>query len=112
MNYTDPADFSSTTNDWQNKLLAAGEVSSDRAWRMPVWDEYAKRLDSKFADLANIGGRNADAVTAACFLKHFTAKYDWAHLDIAGTAWGTGLKKDTTGRPVSLLVEFLLNRRL
>ena len=94
-----------------NQLLAAGEASGDRAWRMPVWDEYDKQLNSKFADLANIGGRNAGAVTAACFLKHFTAKYDWAHLDIAGTAWGTGAKKGATGRPVPLLVEFLLNRR-
>ncbi len=91
-------------------LLAAGEASGDRAWRMPVWDEYDKQLDSKFADLANIGGRNAGAVTAACFLKHFTAKYDWAHLDIAGTAWVSGAKKGATGRPVPLLVEFLLNR--
>lgn len=91
-------------------LLAAGEASGDRAWRMPVWDEYGKQLDSKFADLANIGGRNAGAVTAACFLKCFTAKYDWAHLDIAGTAWASGAKKGATGRPVPLLVEFLLKR--
>ncbi len=91
-------------------LLAAGEASGDRAWRLPVWDEYSKQLDSNFADLANIGGRNAGAVTAACFLKQFTAKYDWAHLDIAGTAWTSGARKGATGRPVPLLVEFLLNR--
>ncbi len=92
------------------ELLRAGQASGDRAWRMPVWDEYAKQLDSNFADLANIGGRNAGAVTAACFLKRFTAKYDWAHLDIAGTAWTSGSRKGATGRPVPLLVEFLLNR--
>ena len=91
-------------------LLGAGEASGDRAWRLPVWDEYGKQLDSKFADLANIGGRNAGAVTAACFLKHFTAKYRWAHLDIAGTAWTSGAQKGATGRPVPLLVEFLLGQ--
>ena len=90
-------------------LLRAGEASGDRVWRMPVWDEYDKQLDSKFADLANIGGRNAGAVTAACFLKRFTAKYPWAHLDIAGTAWTSGSRKGATGRPVPLLVEFLLS---
>ncbi|MGI9310072.1 MAG: leucyl aminopeptidase [bacterium] len=91
-------------------LLAAGEASCDRAWRMPVWDEYDPQLRSNFADLANIGGRYAGAVTAACFLKRFAAKYDWAHLDIAGTAWTSGADKGATGRPVPLLVEFLLNR--
>lgn len=91
-------------------LLSAGEASGDRAWRLPMWDEYGKQLVSKFADLANIGGRTAGAVTAACFLKRFTAKYRWAHLDIAGTAWTSGPRKGATGRPVALLVEFLLNR--
>jgi len=91
-------------------LLAAGEASGDRAWRLPVWDDYAKQLKSNFADLANIGGRYAGAVTAACFLKHFTAKFDWAHLDIAGSAWKSGAAKGATGRPVPLLVEFLLGR--
>lgn len=93
-----------------DELLAAGQASGDRAWRMPVWDDYAKQLKSNFADLANIGGRYAGAVTAACFLKHFTAKFDWAHLDIAGTAWKSGAAKGATGRPVPLLVEFLLGR--
>lgn len=93
-----------------DELLTAGEASGDRAWRLPVWDDYKKQLDSKFADLANIGGRYAGAVTAACFLKHFTAKFDWAHLDVAGTAWTSGAAKGATGRPVPLLVEFLLNR--
>jgi len=93
-----------------DELLAAGEASGDRAWRLPVWDDYARQLESNFADLANIGGRYAGAVTAACFLKHFTAKYHWAHLDIAGTAWKSGAAKGATGRPVPLLVEFLLGR--
>jgi len=93
-----------------DELLAAGCVSGDRAWRLPVWDDYAKQLKSNFADLANIGGRYAGAVTAACFLKRFTAKFDWAHLDIAGTAWKSGAAKGATGRPVPLLVEFLLAR--
>ncbi|MBX2869821.1 MAG: leucyl aminopeptidase [Acidiferrobacterales bacterium] len=92
------------------ELLSAGETAGDRAWQLPVWDDYTKQLKSNFADLANIGGRNAGAVTAACFLKEFTQAYDWAHLDIAGTAWHSGGNKGSTGRPVPLLVEFLLNR--
>ena len=92
------------------ELLAAGEASGDRAWRMPVWSEYDRQLRSPFADIANIGGRYAGAVTAACFLRRFTEKFDWAHLDVAGTAWASGAKKGATGRPVGLLVEFLLGR--
>ena len=75
-----------------------------------MWDEYDKQLRSNFADVANIGGRYAGAVTAACFLKRFAKKFDWAHLDVAGTAWTSGADKGATGRPVPLLVEFLLNR--
>ncbi len=92
------------------ELVRAGNASGDRVWQMPVWDEYARQLKSNFADLANIGGRSAGAVTAACFLKHFTENYHWAHLDIAGTAWTTGGAKGATGRPVPLLVEFLMGR--
>lgn len=92
------------------QLLQAGIAAGDRAWRMPIWDEYDKQLESNFADFANIGGRYGGAITAACFLKQFTTKFDWAHLDIAGSAWLTGAKKGATGRPVPLLVEFLLNR--
>ena len=93
------------------QLLEAGDAAGDRAWRLPVWDDYARQLKSNFADLANIGsGRDAGAVTAACFLRHFTRKFDWAHLDVAGTAWDSGSAKGATGRPVPLLVEFLLNR--
>ena len=91
-------------------LIEAGQTSGDRAWRMPVWDDYAQELKSNFADLANVGGRAAGAVTAACFLHHFTKNYTWAHLDIAGTAWLSGADKGATGRPVPLLVEFLRQR--
>ncbi len=92
------------------ELLAAGESSGDRVWRLPVWDDYTRQLKSNFADLANIGGKGAGAVTAACFLKEFASDYSWAHLDIAGTAWKSGGEKGSTGRPVPLLVEFLLQR--
>lgn len=89
-------------------LLAAGEKTGDRAWRLPVWDEYQQQLSSNFADFANIGGRFAGAVTAACFLERFARKQRWAHLDIAGTAWKSGGEKGATGRPVPLLTEFVL----
>jgi len=92
------------------ELIEAGEASGDRVWQMPLWDDYTRQLQSNFADLANIGGRSAGSVTAACFLKQFTGKYDWAHLDVAGTAWTSGGAKGATGRPVPLLVEFLLGR--
>ena len=92
------------------ELIVAGEASGDRVWQMPLWDDYTRQLKSNFADLANIGGRSAGSVTAACFLKQFTGKYDWAHLDIAGTAWTSGGAKGATGRPVPLLVEFLMGR--
>ena len=77
---------------------------------MPIWDEYQKQLDSPFADMANIGGRTAGAVTAACFLARFTKNMTWAHLDIAGTAWHSGANKGATGRPVPMLARFLINR--
>ncbi len=89
-------------------LLAAGETSHDRAWQMPLWDDYQSQLDSNFADIANIGGRAGGSITAACFLSRFAKKYDWAHLDIAGTAWKSGKEKGGTGRPVPLLVTYLL----
>jgi leucyl aminopeptidase len=91
------------------QLLNAGVESHDRAWRMPLWPEYTKQLKSNFADLANIGGPGGGSVTAACFLSEFTQKYDWAHLDIAGTAW-SGSPKGATGRPVSLLTRYLVDR--
>jgi leucyl aminopeptidase len=92
-------------------LLQAGEEANDRAWQMPLWDDYQKQLDSNFADIANIGGREAGSITAACFLARFTKKFAWAHLDIAGTAWNSGGAKGATGRPVSLLVQYLLNQK-
>jgi leucyl aminopeptidase len=91
-------------------LLRAGEHSVDRAWRMPLWDDYQPQLDSNFADMANIGGPDGGAITAACFLSRFTNNYRWAHLDIAGAAWKSGDEKGATGRPVALLTQFLLNR--
>lgn len=91
-------------------LLHAGEESGDRAWQLPLWDEYDEQIKSPFADMANIGGREAGTITAACFLARFTKKQQWAHLDIAGTAWISGKNKGATGRPVPLLVQYLLNR--
>ncbi|SDJ82479.1 leucyl aminopeptidase [Microbulbifer yueqingensis] len=91
-------------------LIAAGERAGDRAWHMPLWDEYQSALDSNFADMQNIGGREAGSVTAACFLSRFAEDYTWAHLDIAGSAWNSGANKGATGRPVPLLLEYLLNR--
>jgi len=92
------------------ELLEAGDTAGDRAWRMPLWEDYQQQLDSNFADMANIGGRDAGAITAACFLSRYTKKYPWAHLDIAGTAWLSGKEKGATGRPVPLLTQFLLRR--
>jgi leucyl aminopeptidase len=94
-----------------DEILVAGEHTLDRAWRLPLWDEYQSQLDSNFADMQNIGGRPAGSVTAACFLSRYTKKYPWAHLDIAGTAWVSGKAKGATGRPVPLLLEYLLNKR-
>ena len=91
-------------------LLAAGERAGDRAWQMPLWAEYAEQLESNFADVANIGGREAGAVTAASFLEKFASGQRWAHLDIAGTAWRSGKDKGATGRPVGLLCQYLLDR--
>jgi leucyl aminopeptidase len=92
------------------ELTTAGEASADRVWRLPLWDDYQQQLDSNFADMANIGGRDGGAITAACFLARYTKAYTWAHLDIAGTAWLTGKEKGATGRPVPLLSQFLLAR--
>jgi leucyl aminopeptidase len=93
-----------------HELISAGEKALDRAWHMPLWEDYQPQLDSNFADMANIGGRAGGSITAACFLSRFTKKYDWAHLDVAGTAWKSGKEKGSTGRPVPLLTGFLQNR--
>jgi leucyl aminopeptidase len=91
-------------------LTKAGENSLDRVWRMPLWEDYQVQINSAFADMANIGGREAGSITAACFLARFTKKYRWAHLDVAGSAFkGSGPAKGSTGRPVSLLFEYLNN---
>jgi leucyl aminopeptidase len=92
------------------ELLSAGENTLDRAWRLPLWDDYQSQLESGFADVANIGGKYAGAITAGCFLARFTEGRRWAHLDIAGTAWEEGRKGMATGRPVPLLAQWLLDR--
>ncbi len=91
-------------------LAEAGEYANDKAWQMPLWDDYQQQLDSNFADMQNIGGRAAGSITAACFLSRFTKDYRWAHLDIAGTAWKSGKEKGSTGRPVPLLTQYLVKR--
>ena len=93
-----------------DELLAAGSDAGDPCWRMPLDDEYQEQLKSPFADMANIGGRPAGSITAACFLSRFTKGANWAHLDIAGTAWKSGANKGASGRPVPLLTRFLQAR--
>jgi leucyl aminopeptidase len=97
-------------DDLSQELLSAGEHVYDRAWRLPLWDEYQTLLESAFADVANIGGKYAGAITAGSFLARFTEGQRWAHLDIAGTAWDEGKKGLATGRPVGLLCQWLLDR--
>jgi leucyl aminopeptidase len=92
------------------ELLDAGDYSNDRAWQLPLWDDYQQQLDSNFADMQNIGGRAGGSITAACFLSRFAKDYRWAHLDIAGTAWKSGKEKGATGRPVPLLTQYLIHR--
>jgi leucyl aminopeptidase len=100
----------SSHNPLSHELINASEQSSDRAWRLPLWDEYQELIESPFADMANIGGRPAGTITAGCFLSRFTKKYNWAHLDIAGTAWVGGARKGATGRPVPMLSQYLFNK--
>jgi leucyl aminopeptidase len=91
------------------QLDSAGTNSGDRAWRMPLWDDYQKQIDTPFADMANVGNGGGGSITAACFLARFTKKYHWAHLDIAGSAWDSA-PKGATGRPVGLLTRYLMDR--
>ena len=91
-------------------LSQAGDAALDPCWRMPLDDEYAETLKSNFADVANVGGRAGGAITAAKFLQRFASKFAWAHLDIAGTAWKSGAAKGSTGRPVGLLLKYVLNQ--
>lgn len=99
----------SNNEDLAQKLINAGSTSADRAWQLPIWNDYHKQLQSPFADLANIGGPAAGTITAACFLSQFAESYPWAHLDIAGTAWNQGGGKGASGRPVSLLCQYLID---
>ena len=98
----------SSNDDLAAQLHAAGESSLDLCWRLPLDDEYAEGLKTNFADVANVAGRAGGAVTAAKFLQRFAGKFPWAHLDIAGTAWKSGAAKGATGRPVGLLLDYLL----
>ncbi|PIP78439.1 MAG: leucyl aminopeptidase [Gammaproteobacteria bacterium CG22_combo_CG10-13_8_21_14_all_40_8] len=100
----------SNHNPLGHELMSASDKANDRAWRMPLWDEYADQLKSNFADFSNLGGRPAGSITAAIFLSKFAKKFQWAHLDIAGTAWRSGKAKGATGRPVPLLSQFLMDK--
>ena len=97
--------------DLIDALREAGKRADDRAWPMPIGEEYAEGLKSNFADFANVAGREGGAITAACFLAKFTDGLRWAHLDIAGTAYVGGSQKGSTGRPVPMLVDYLLNKQ-
>ena len=88
-------------------LVSAGEWTGDRAWRMPLWPEYQSGLDSRYADMANVGGAGGGSIVAACFLSRFAEDYSWAHLDVAGSAFGGGSRSGATGRPVALLFKYL-----
>jgi leucyl aminopeptidase len=101
----------SRDDDLADELLAAGEFSADRAWRLPLWEDYQSQLETGFADFANIGGKYGGAITAGCFLSRFTEGQRWAHLDIAGSAWDAGRKGTATGRPVGMLVQWLLGQK-
>jgi leucyl aminopeptidase len=102
----------STDDALAARLAAAGEAALDPCWRMPLDDEYAEGLKTNFADVANVAGRAGGSVTAAKFLQRFAGKFAWAHLDIAGTAWKSGTAKGSTGRPVGLLLRYLLDQDL
>ena len=93
-----------------NDIISAGEKAHDRAWKLPLWKEYDRQIKSPFADMANVGGREAGTITAACFLARYTKTMRWAHLDVAGTAWSSGKNKGSSGRPVPSLVQFLLDK--
>ena len=100
----------SADDELAGDLLASGDAAADTCWRMPLDEEYDEGLKSSFADMANVGPRAGGSITAAMFLRRYTSKYRWAHLDIAGTAWKSGAAKGATGRPVPLLTHFVLRR--
>jgi leucyl aminopeptidase len=99
-----------TDDELAGRLVAAGDAALDPCWRLPLDDEYAEGLKTNFADVANVAGRAGGAITAAKFLHRFAQNYPWAHLDVAGTAWKGGAAKGSTGRPVGLLLEYLLSQ--
>jgi leucyl aminopeptidase len=105
-----PSGLMSNDEDLAAAVIRAGEASWDRVWRLPLWEDYQEQLKSNFADLANIGGPDGGSITAGCFLSRFAKDFSWAHVDIAGTAWKTGADKGATGRPVPLLVQYLIDR--
>ncbi len=107
-----PSGMLSNNSKLAERLQRAGERSGDRVWPLPLWPEYRDQLKSNFADIANIGGRDAGTITAASFLSYFTESYPWAHLDIAGTAWKSGKLKGATGRPVRLLLEYIMTHHV
>ncbi len=100
----------SNNDDLATALVEAGDWTGDRGWRMPLWDDYQSSLNSPFADVANVGGREGGSIIAACFLSRFASDYPWAHLDVAGSAFRGGGKKGATGRPVALLFRYLLGQ--
>jgi leucyl aminopeptidase len=100
----------SNDDELAGDLIAAGNSIVDRAWRLPLWDEYQTQLDSPFADMKNIGGMPAGVLTAGCFLSRFVQDQRWAHLDVAGSAWKWGSEEGASGRPAGLLAQYLLNR--
>jgi leucyl aminopeptidase len=97
-------------DDLADDLISAGINTHDRAWRLPIWNDYQPLIDTPYADMQNIGGPTAGSITAGCFLARFTKGTRWAHLDIAGTAWDGGTKNGATGRPVGLLAQYLIDR--
>lgn len=101
----------SNDDELAQEIIEAGDYTHDRAWRLPIWEDYQSQINSAFADMQNIGGREAGSITAACFLARFAKKYRWAHLDIAGSGFKwAGMNKGSTGRPVSLLLQYLLSQ--
>jgi leucyl aminopeptidase len=97
-------------DDLARQLIRAGNECVDRAWRLPLWDDYQSQLDTPFADMKNVGGMPAGSVTAGCFLSRFTKDKNWAHIDVAGSAWKWATQEGATGRPTGLLTQFLINR--
>ena len=100
----------SNDDELAGELVAAGDAIVDRAWRLPIWEEYQSQLDTPFADMKNVGGMSAGVLTAGCFLSRFAEDQRWAHLDVAGSAWKWGSNDGASGRPAGLLAQFLLNR--